>query len=355
MSAQPEPTARETRWVDPRALVTRANVRTVAEPDPELVASIQANGIIQPPVVYADGADLVLIAGHRRTAAAIAAGCERIEVVIGPRLDEQARLAAQVSENTNRAGLRAVEVSDAVEQMALLGVPAGQIAKAAGLRKAQVEAARRVAAANKVVKDAIIEAPELTLDQAAELTSWADDPDAVADLLSAAEDGEVSFAHTQARLSDARERATQLAATVEEWTAKGYQVLNPDGRPINLPAGAAYVNDLVDGQGTKVGAGYYGVGEALAASPDRAVVVSAYRTDSVQEVCLNPKANGLSKAPSPYASARPAVDRDETGEGDRQQQAVEGGRRRPAQLMWGRSSGLAGSARHWSTRCTGTC
>jgi ParB family chromosome partitioning protein len=311
MSAQPEPTARETRWVDPRALVTRANVRTVAEPDPELVASIQANGIIQPPVVYADGADLVLIAGHRRTAAAIAAGLERIEVVIGPRLDEQARLAAQVSENTNRAGLRAVEVSDAVEQMALLGVPAGQIAKAAGLRKAQVEAARRVAAANKVVKDAIIEAPELTLDQAAELTSWADDPDAVADLLSAAEDGEVSFAHTQARLSDARERATQLAATVEEWTAKGYQVLNPDGRPINLPAGAAYVNDLVDGQGTKVGAGYYGVGEALAASPDRAVVVSAYRTDSVQEVCLNPKANGLSKAPSPYASARPAVDRDE--------------------------------------------
>ena len=129
MSAQPELTARETRWVDPRALVTRANVRTVAEPDPELVASIQANGIIQPPVVYADGADLVLIAGHRRTAAAIAAGLERIEVVIGPRLDEQARLAAQVSENTNRAGLRAVEVSDAVEQMALLGVPAGQIAK----------------------------------------------------------------------------------------------------------------------------------------------------------------------------------------------------------------------------------
>jgi hypothetical protein len=40
MSAQPEPTARETRWVDPRAPVTRANVRTVAEPDPELVASI---------------------------------------------------------------------------------------------------------------------------------------------------------------------------------------------------------------------------------------------------------------------------------------------------------------------------
>ena len=54
MSAQPEPVARETRLVDPRALVTRANVRAVAEPDPELVESIRANGIIQPPVVYAD-------------------------------------------------------------------------------------------------------------------------------------------------------------------------------------------------------------------------------------------------------------------------------------------------------------
>ena len=73
---------------------------------------------------------------------------------------------------------RAVRCPDAVEQMALLGVPAGQIAKAAGLRKAQVEAARRVAAANQAVKQAIIEAPS-SLDQAAELTTWADDPDAV--------------------------------------------------------------------------------------------------------------------------------------------------------------------------------
>ena len=229
MSAQPEQAARETRWVDPRALVTRANVRTVAEPDPELVASIKANGIIQPPIVYADGADLVLIAGHRRTAAAIAAGLERIEVVVGPRLDEQGRLAAQVSENTNRAGLRAVEVSDAVEQMALLGVPAGQIAKAAGLRKAQVEAARRVAAANKAVKEAIIEAPELTLDQAAELTSWGDDPDAVADLLAAAEDGEVSFAHTQARLAEQRERREAITVAEDGWIAKGYLVLAARG------------------------------------------------------------------------------------------------------------------------------
>ena len=237
MSAQPEPTTRETRWVDPGVLVTRANVRAVAEPDPELVASIRVHGVLQPPLVYPDGEDLVLIAGHRRTAAAIAVGLERIEVVVGPRMDDQLRIAAQVSENTNRAGLRAVEISDAVEQMALLGVPAGQIAKAAGLRKAQVEAARKVAAANKAVKEAIIDAPDLTLDQAAELTSWGEDPDAVADLLAAAEDGEVSFAHTRSRLADQRERREAITAAEDGWIAKGYLVIQPEGSSRSCPRG----------------------------------------------------------------------------------------------------------------------
>ncbi len=289
MSAQPEQT-RETRWVDPRALITRANVRTVAAPDPELVASIRVHGILQPPLVYADGDDLVLVAGHRRTAAAIEAGCERIEVVVGPRLDDQLRIAAQISENTNRAGLRPVEVSDAVEQMALLGVPAGQIAKAAGLRKAQVEAARRVAAANQAVKEAILEAPELTLDQAAELTTWGDDPDAVADLLAAAEDGPVSFAHTQARLAEAKERQAAITTAEDGWIAKGYLVLAPEGYSEKLPPGAAYVRDLAGADGTPLLKGWSGVSQGHSTCPDRAVFVNRWRPEDANEVCLDPKA-----------------------------------------------------------------
>ena len=302
MSAQPEQAARETRWVDPRVLVTRANVRAVAEPDPELVASIRVHGILQPPLVYPDGEDLVLIAGHRRTAAAIAVGLERIEVVVGPRMDDQLRIAAQVSENTNRAGLRAVEISDAVEQMALLGVPAGQIAKAAGLRKAQVEAARKVAAANKAVKEAIIEAPELTLDQAAELTSWGEDPDAVADLLAAAEDGEVSFAHTRSRLADQRERREAIKAAEDGWIAKGYLVIQPEGSYEKLPPGAAYVRDLADADGKPLLTGWSGVSEGHATCPDRAVFVNRWRPDDATEVCLDPKGNNHPKAPSHHTA-----------------------------------------------------
>ena len=301
MSAQPEQT-RETRWVDPRALITRANVRTVAQPDPELVASIRVHGILQPPLVYADGDDLVLVAGHRRTAAAIEAGLERIEVVVGPRLDDQLRIAAQISENTNRAGLRPVEVSDAVEQMALLGVPAGQIAKAAGLRRSQVEAARRVAAANQAVKQAIIEAPELTLDQAAELTSWGDDPDAVADLLAAAEDGAVSFAHTQARLAEAKERQAAITTAEDGWIAKGYLVLAPEGYSEKLPPGAAYVRDLAGADGTPLLKGWSGVCQGHATCPDRAVFVNRWRPEDANEVCLDPKKNNHPKAPTHQSS-----------------------------------------------------
>ena len=295
MSAQPEQT-RETRWVDPRALITRANVRTVAQPDPELVASIRVHGILQPPLVYADGADLVLVA------AAIEAGLERIEVVVGPRLDDQLRIAAQISENTNRAGLRAVEVSDAVEQMTLLGVPAGQIAKAAGLRKSQVDAARKVAAANQAVKQAILEAPELTLDQAAELTAWGDDPDAVADLLAAAEEGDVSFAHTQARLAEARERQAAISAAEDGWIAQGYLVLAPEGYTEKLPPGAAYVRDLAAADGTPLLKGWSGVSPGHATCPDRAVFVNQWRPEDANEVCLDPKKNNHPKVPTHQAT-----------------------------------------------------
>lgn len=282
----------EVRSVDPRMLVVRANVRTAAAADPELVESIRANGIIQPPVVYADGGDLVLIAGHRRTAAAIAAGLDRIDVLVGPPLLEAGRLGAQVSENTNRSGLTAAEVADAVQQMTLLGLPAGQIAKAAGLRKAQVDAARAVATASRTVKDAVAGAPALTLEQAAVLAEQGDDRDAVEALLAGAAQGPLSFEHTAAQIAARRERAAQLAAAAEHWASSGYTVLNPDGATAVLDKGQAFVRDLAGADGQRLHAGHSGVCEAHAGCPDRAVVLSRWQPEQVQEVCLDPKRNG---------------------------------------------------------------
>ena len=64
--------------VDPRTLkVNPNNPRRMSageHPDAQMVANIQAMGILQPPVVREDGDDLEIVAGHRRVAAAIAAG-----------------------------------------------------------------------------------------------------------------------------------------------------------------------------------------------------------------------------------------------------------------------------------------
>ena len=182
------------------------------------------------------------------------------------------------------------------------GSPPGRSPKPPAYARSQVEAARRVAAANQAVKQAIVEAPELTLDQAAELTSWGDDPDAVADLLAAAEDGAVSFAHTQARLAEAKERQAAITTAEDAWIAKGYLVLAPEGYSEKLPPGAAYVRDLAGADGTPLLKGWSGVSQGHATCPDRAVFVNRWRPEDANEVCLDPKKNNHPKAPTHQSS-----------------------------------------------------
>ncbi|NKW16402.1 ParB N-terminal domain-containing protein, partial [Rhodococcus hoagii] len=81
----------------------------------------------------ADG-QLRVRTGHRRTAAAVHNGLAAIPVlVIGDEATDDAatldRLATQWAENEHRTGLDHADKVDTVEQMSLLGVPAGQIAK----------------------------------------------------------------------------------------------------------------------------------------------------------------------------------------------------------------------------------
>ena len=76
----------ELRSVDPTSLVPNPeNPRRTAAPkamDDQLIASIRAIGIIQPPRVKETADGLVIIAGGRRVVAAIAAGLTRIDVLV---------------------------------------------------------------------------------------------------------------------------------------------------------------------------------------------------------------------------------------------------------------------------------
>jgi ParB family transcriptional regulator, chromosome partitioning protein len=75
----------------------------------ELVASIKANGILQPVVVKPAGDRYQLIAGHRRTEAARKAGLQEITVIVRADSTEEKQAEWALIENIHRADLNAIE------------------------------------------------------------------------------------------------------------------------------------------------------------------------------------------------------------------------------------------------------
>jgi len=114
----------ELRSVDPRTLVPNpANPRRTAAPkamDEQLTASILAIGVIQPPRVKDVDGSLVIIAGNRRTKAAIAAGLGTIDVLVCD-ADETDDAMRSISENLIRASMTSVDIWRATEALEAQG------------------------------------------------------------------------------------------------------------------------------------------------------------------------------------------------------------------------------------------
>jgi ParB family chromosome partitioning protein len=75
----------------------------------ELVASIKANGILQPVVVKPAGDRYQLIAGHRRTEAAKKAGLKEITAIVRTDSTDEKQAEWALIENIHRADLNAIE------------------------------------------------------------------------------------------------------------------------------------------------------------------------------------------------------------------------------------------------------
>ncbi len=122
--------------VDPRSLIPNPHNprRTKAPPamDEQLVASIRAIGIIQPPVIRAVGDDLVIKAGHRRVQAAIAAEMPVIDVLVSSS-GEAADGMEALSENLIRASMNSVDIWRATEALEQQGWNEQAIADALAL------------------------------------------------------------------------------------------------------------------------------------------------------------------------------------------------------------------------------
>ena len=110
----------ELRSVDPRTLTPNPdNPRKTPAPqamDDQLLASITAIGIIQPPVVRDVDGQLVIKAGERRVKAAIRAEMPMIDVLVRDSDDAQVPMES-LSENLVRAAMNNVDIWRAIERL----------------------------------------------------------------------------------------------------------------------------------------------------------------------------------------------------------------------------------------------
>lgn len=199
--------------VDPNKLIRNPdNIRSKIAGIKEMAASIKAVGIIQPPTVTTQNGSYLVIAGERRVAGAIQAGLTKIQCILIDVPTDSDAIAKMLVENTQRESLTLTDQANAVEQLALVMNDA-EIAKALGVSKPQVAKARAVAAAPKVAKEA--ERYHLSLDDAAILAEFSDQPEYLSDLIETARFQPDQFRHEASRyrqnLADAQQEAIYRA------------------------------------------------------------------------------------------------------------------------------------------------
>lgn len=129
--------------VDPATITVGANVRTDLRPDAkEFAKSIKERGVLETITAYRDAdGTLVCIRGQRRTVVATQVGRPTVPVRVVPEPENADRVGDQLVENLHRAEMREHEIVSGVEQLALLGVSAAQIARRTAIKRPTVNAA----------------------------------------------------------------------------------------------------------------------------------------------------------------------------------------------------------------------
>ena len=168
--------------VDPSTLLVDTNIRAELRLDTAFCASVKAHGVLVPLVGVQTPDGVRVRAGHRRAAAAVAAGLATIPVMITDTdtdTDEAVRIIEQMAENDHRIPITTTERVQAVHQLSLLGVSPAQIAKRTHRPRLEVDAALAVAGSEIAVQAA--EAYSLTV--ATWVVEFADDAATVETIL----------------------------------------------------------------------------------------------------------------------------------------------------------------------------
>ena len=218
--------------VDPGSLVIGANVRTDTHPDArEFKASIKTRGVVEVITAYrADDGSLVVLRGQRRAVVAAEVGTPTgtVPVRVVPAPADPDRISDQITENVHRAAMAEQELRDGIEQLALCGVSAAQIAKRTALKRSTVNAAITVIGSETA--KARMDTDGLTLEQAAIFAEFEHDQRAI-ERLTQAVTWNHPLEHVAQRLRDAAAETAQLAAEAARLRDQGLPALDPTDLP----------------------------------------------------------------------------------------------------------------------------
>jgi ParB family chromosome partitioning protein len=293
-SEAPAPTTPLTKLVqvDPASLVDHPDNVRKGKPDvADMVDSVREVGVLEPVLVVPGEDDtLVVVAGHRRKYAAIAAERTPIDAIIRFDLATQSgAISTMLVENLQRQDLSDAETAAGFQALLDLGEEAGRIGKLAGVDAETVERAASSTRAKKAHGIALKH--DLDLEQALILSEFEDDKEALKELAVVAVKEPNMLEHRASRIRHER-RAT---AATEESKAKakeaGLKLLKQGPRYDAKVTEPMKVSDLVHKDGTPVE-----VGEADCAYINH--------DGELVPMVENPKERTFKKKPSPNAAPR---------------------------------------------------
>jgi ParB family chromosome partitioning protein len=266
----------------------------------ELATSIKAMGILEPLIVTPNGDGYVIVAGHRRHAAAELAALDTAPCIIRE-LDDQKRLAAMLVENLQRTDLAPIEEATAYKRLIEeFGFTQRTLADQVG--RSQGHISKRLMLLDlptEVIK--ALDSGGITLDDARELTKLAAAPKRLKKAFTDGKQGRgIGFA-VQRQLEE-HELEQTIAKAKQELKTDGVKTVeyrNPNGWGYELPRGVIEVG------------GYewqYEHRATMKATAHKSQPCAAFavnpRSGEIIQVCTNPKEHASKQTATPTAAAQ---------------------------------------------------
>ncbi|MFS0901293.1 ParB/RepB/Spo0J family partition protein [Mycolicibacterium litorale] len=214
--------------LDPHTLELETNVRDDAALDADFVASIKEHGVLNPIAAVRGHDGVVRVrAGQRRTLAAREAGLTSVPVYVRPAgaTDDKAqvveRVSEQIVENDRRRELTEAQRARGIQQMLDAGASVTKVAKKLSIGRDTVKSVATAAGSQAAME--ALDAGQLSLSEAAVLSEFDDDPDAIMRLLEVA--GTNRFEHRVAEIRQDRAAQQAYQEAAARYAEQGYTVV----------------------------------------------------------------------------------------------------------------------------------